>query len=691
MVAQRFSVRSLARTGMSGLLLMGLLAGSAEARSFVSDVGRAERDAERARSRATQVSRAFLDANRVNPETVRLSRVWVDGRGTGHTRWRQMQDGLPVWGAEGILHVRGTRVYDVTNAFIGGMHANTSPGIDSASAQSIALAAAGCPNCTTEVASSELWVARMAGADRLIYRVVLVVQGRTQAPEQPVLFIDAHSAEIVEQYDNLHTGTGSSLYRGNLTIPTLNVGGTRYMEDTTRRVGTFDYRNGTASAVRATDADDIWNATNQRAAVDAHAASIAVMDYLRVVHGRTGVDGRGGPGIIAAANKATTLQVSGVHYGVNYNNAFWDGQKIVLGDGDGNTFGSLVALDIIAHEWIHGLTQFTANLTYNGESGALNESFSDVFGAMVERAVNGETANTWKIGEDAFTPAIPGDALRYLNNPRQGANLGYTVDDQPDHYLDRYAGTQDNGGVHVNSGIANFAFYLTAKGGTHRRGGTITGIGADAAARIWYRALTTYMTSSSNFTAARTATMNAARDLFGQQSTSQLAVQSAWCLVGVGQCPALPLIVNGEFETSVGPWLSTGSGALFKAAGGTPRSGSGNFTLGGANSQSGSVYQDVLIPPNAVPALTLYLGVVSGDTGTSVKDRLFVEVQNSAGAVLATLATFSNTDRSPSGGYVLRGSYPMTAYAGQRVRIAFRVATDATLPTTFRLDDVSLK
>ena len=680
---------------LAGCLLAGLVAGTAEARPTLRDSGskgqQAEQDTERDRSRATQVSRAFLDTNRVNPETVRLSRVWVDGRGTGHTRWRQMQDGLPVWGAEGILHVRGTKVYDVTNGFVAGMNANTSPGIDAASARAIALSAAGCPNCTTEVASSDLWVARMAGADRLVYRVVVVVQGRTQAPEQLVLFVDAHTAEIVEQYDNLHTGTGLSLYRGNLTIPTLNVGGSRFMEDTTRRVGTFDFRNGTASAARATDADDIWNAANQRAAVDAHSASIAVMDYLRLVHARTGIDGRGGPGVVASANNVATLQVSGVHYGVNYNNAFWDGQKIILGDGDGTTFGPLVALDIIAHEWIHGLTQYTANLTYNGESGALNESFSDVFGAMVERQVNGETANTWKIGEDAFTPAGPGDALRYLNNPRQGANLGYTANDQPDHYLDRYTGTQDNGGVHVNSGIANYAFYLTAKGGTHRRGGSATGIGADAAARIWYRALTTYMTSSSNFSVARTATMNAARDLFGLQSTSQIAVQRAWCLVGVGQCPVTELLTNGGFETTVSPWVSTGAGAVFRAAGGSPRTGTGNFNFGGANSQTGRVYQEMLIAPNAVPSLSFNLAVVSSDTGTTAKDRLVVEVQNSAGTVLATLATFSNTNRTAAGTYVLRGTYPMTAYAGQRVRIAFRVSTDALLPTTFRLDDVSLK
>src|SRR5262249_34099981 len=125
------------------------------------------------------------------------------------------------------------------------------------------------------------------------------------------------------------------------------------------------------------------------------------------------------------------------------------------------------------------------------------------------------------------------DAPRYLNGPHQAPAKGFTADDDPDHYSERYTGTQDNGGVHINSGISNFAFYLVAKGGTHHRGGTMTGIGADAAAKIWYAALTRYMTSSTNFKGARTATLNAAAALFGANSAQQRAVANAWTLVGV--------------------------------------------------------------------------------------------------------------------------------------------------------------
>src|SRR5918998_6179458 len=204
------------------------------------------------------------------------------------------------------------------------------------------------------------------------------------------------------------------------------------------------------------------------------------------------------------------------------------------GDGDGTNYTPFVTLDICGHEMQHGITSRTAGLIYSNESGALNESWSDVFGAMVELYARGgqETAGTWLIGEDAYTPSRAGDALRYMDTPHRAGNGGYTADDDPDHYSERYTGTGDSGGVHINSGIANHVFYLVAVGGTHHRGGSMTGIGADAAARIWYRALTTYMTSSTNFSGARTATLNAANALYGAGSTQSLAVAQAWTLCG---------------------------------------------------------------------------------------------------------------------------------------------------------------
>ncbi len=192
-------------------------------------------------------------------------------------------------------------------------------------------------------------------------------------------------------------------------------------------------------------------------------------------------------------------------------------------------------MDLCGHELTHGVTQFTAGLTYAGESGALNESMSDVFGVMIDRYVRGESTNTYRIGEECYTPTNgnPNDALRYMDNPHLAISSRFTTDDDPDHYSERYTGALDSGGVHINSGIANKAFHLVAKGGSHHLGGSMVGIGADAAAAIWYKALTTYMTSSTNFAGARVATLNAATVLYGQNSTQYNTVAQAWNLVGV--------------------------------------------------------------------------------------------------------------------------------------------------------------
>jgi vibriolysin len=233
-------------------------------------------------------------------------------------------------------------------------------------------------------------------------------------------------------------------------------------------------------------------------------------------------------------NAGATI-ISSVHYLSNYNNAFWNGSQMVYGDGDGSTFGPLSkALDVDGHELTHAVTERTAGLVYSNESGALNEANSDIFGNAVEAYTrNGGTpnANTWKVGEDIYTPSTAGDALRYMNDPALGGDS--------DYYPTRYTGTADHGGVHTNSGIANLAFYMMVMGGTHPRGATsinVTPLSAtsstslDMAQRLWYRALTTYWTSSTGFSGARTGTVQAATDLYGAAAAA--SVTAAWDAVG---------------------------------------------------------------------------------------------------------------------------------------------------------------
>jgi vibriolysin len=219
---------------------------------------------------------------------------------------------------------------------------------------------------------------------------------------------------------------------------------------------------------------------------------------------------------------------------VSYNNAFWNGSQLVYGDGDGSQFGPLGnALDVGAHELTHAVTTYSANLVYQYESGALNEATSDIMAAAVEAWKDGAvTADTWKVGEDVTTPGVSGDALRYMNDPiADGSSY--------DYYPTRYQGSGDNGGVHLNSGIANLAFKLMVTGGTHPRGKTSVNVPAlssnlmtsmSMGAKIWYRALTVYMTSSTNFAGARTATAQAATDLYG--ATAAASVNAGWDAVG---------------------------------------------------------------------------------------------------------------------------------------------------------------
>ena len=222
-----------------------------------------------------------------------------------------------------------------------------------------------------------------------------------------------------------------------------------------------------------------------------------------------------------------------VHFGDSYDNAFWDGERMVFGDGDGMVFTRMTAsLSVIGHELAHGVTQYTANLRYEGQSGALNESVSDVIGALVEQHTLGQNvANaTWLIGLGLFTDAVEGDALRSLKAPGTAYNddvLGQ--DPQPAHMRDFVDTREDNGGVHLNSGIPNHAFYLVAA--------KLGGFAWERAGRIWYDALIDEsLPETADFVTFAGATVRAAAGRFGTSSPELAAVYAGW--EGVGVNPA---------------------------------------------------------------------------------------------------------------------------------------------------------
>lgn len=509
-----------------------------------------------------------------------VSRVSVDRHSMAHTRVQQYFEGIPVWTGEAIAHLTSAGIpFADTDALVTDVSVNTTPALTAAAAIDIALSNYGCSDCLSARPTADLWILRQDGIDHLAYRVRLTRLRRGGPMALPVRFVDAHSGQVVMAYDNAQSATGRSLYSGDVTIETTRYqgpGGLVYaLENLSLRVGTFSLVEGgfpipgfQLQFNDELDVNDIWDADEQRMGVDAQFGAEWYLRYLSAVHGRNGLDGSGGPGVVPPLGGGPALISQFLHYSSPtathpYDNSKWLSEDsstgiVLYGDGGDAWFSPLVDLETVAHELTHGLTQFTAGLVYQGESGALNESWSDVFGAMTERYVWGESANTWKISEQIFTPGIPGDALRYMDEPHRADHAGFdgtlTDDDDVDHYSERYMGTDDEGGVHVNSGIANKAFYLLAQGGTHHLGGSMSGIGADAAARIWFLALTEYMTSGTNFMRARDATMLAAAALYGSDSPQQRAVSSAWCLVGVG-CAEVEAV-------SVTP--SSGSGTVQK-------------------------------------------------------------------------------------------------------------------------------
>jgi len=249
----------------------------------------------------------------------------------------------------------------------------------------------------------------------------------------------------------------------------------------------------------------------------AYAGLGATFDFLFKAYGRRSIDGNGLP------------LIGSVHYDKKYNNAFFDGEQMVFGDGDGEIFLDFtLPVDVIAHELTHGLTQYTANLSYDGQSGALNESVSDVFGSLVKQYSLGQTADQadWLIGAGLLAPGVQGVALRSMKAPGTAYDddvLG--KDPQPAKMEDYVHTSQDNGGVHLNSGIPNHAFYVLA-----------TELGGNAwerAGRIWFDVLTGgQLAVDADFAAFARLTVAAARDRFGEGAETE-AVLKAWSEVGV--------------------------------------------------------------------------------------------------------------------------------------------------------------
>lgn len=336
------------------------------------------------------------------------------------------------------------------------------------------------------------------------------------------VYIDAQNGEVVFVHEKIHTidanGMGWTRYLGIQSIVANDNGVDFDLTETGRASGVETYNmvntQSYNNAVGFTDDDNFWDTLDIAQVVggtDAHWGAEMTFDYFSNIHGRNSYDGNG------------AALISFVNYGNGYSNAFWNGQVMTYGAGASNT-RPFSTLDVCGHEFTHGLTGNTSGLIYAYESGALNESFSDIFGVAIEFFAS-PTPN-WAIGEDI-------GAFRSLSNP--------SIFQDPDTYLGSFwvTGSQDNGGVHTNSGVQNHWFYLLTVGGsgTNDNGDSyaVTGIGMQAAAAIAFRNNTVYLNPNSGYEDARYYAIQSAIDLYGECSPEMIQTFNAWHAVGVGQ------------------------------------------------------------------------------------------------------------------------------------------------------------
>jgi zinc metalloprotease ZmpA len=462
--------------------------------------------------------------------------VVVDDDGGEHVRFARTYRSLRVIGGDLVVHGTSSGAFlGVSQTLASALTLSTNAAVSSQGAirQAVAQFAGQAANSKAEL------VVYARGTPTLAYEVTVDGLKSDDSPSELHVIVDGATAAILDSWDGIETadalGSGNGFFSGTVTLHTNSTAGGYELRDLTRGGQyTVDLKGKQGgNGVLFTDADNTWGNflldDRQTVGVDAQYGTAVTWDYYLTIHSRNGIGNDG----VGSFNR--------VHYGRRYNNAFWSDSCFCMtyGDGDGRTFNPFDSLDVAGHEMSHGVTSRTANLTYSGESGGLNEGNSDIFGTMVEfYANNPNDTPDYLIGERLYIQ--PGHALRAMYHPSlDGASS------------DCWYPTVGSLDVHYSSGVANHFFYLLAEGtnpgggspasptcaaGNTRQAtgnGVLSGIGRSAAERIWYRALTVYFTSNTNYAGARTGTLSAAAYLFGAGSVEWNAVAAAWSAVNV--------------------------------------------------------------------------------------------------------------------------------------------------------------
>ncbi len=471
--------------------------------------------------------------------------------GRRNERLDQYYRGVRVYGGDASRQTAQGSTVSIFGTVYSGLSLDVAPALSAADAKAIVERIGGTPlgaDRTPEL----LVLADDTDGYRLVYRAKIFTRG-----DGLELFLDAGDGRVVRQLSAAERqastlGRGRGVLGDNKKISVMTLSGGFVASDLLRppALRTYDLRTnldrviaflngvvGFGAPDLASSATTEWS---DPVAVDAQADAGFVYDYYFKRFGRHGLDNNNIRilNVIHPVLRADVFRATGDVFGTFFVNAFYAGDGVmVYGEGLPTTvtlFGRhwnylAGALDVSAHELTHGVTEFTSGLIYRGESGALNEAFSDMMGTAVEfyyqPAGTGPLKADYLIGEDVVTPG----GLRSLSNP---GTFG-----DPDHYSLRYLGLDDNGGVHTNANIATHAYYLAIEGGTNRTSGlSVAGVGAanrEQIENVFYRAFTQLMPAGATFAVARAATVQAARDLYGTDSAAERAVVQAWTAVGV--------------------------------------------------------------------------------------------------------------------------------------------------------------
>lgn len=643
------------------------------------------------RGNPVAIARGFLDENRALfrltsvSEQLSVLRVEPDTQlGYAHVRLAQMHNGIPVFGKQLIVHLDAQEnVVAVNGHFVPNLNVATQPTIAVDEAERIAL--------------QDLLEEQLTEAERA--RVITeIVRDKTRL----MIYVDEFNKATLTWHVTILTDAplGQWYYFVNARRPVVTHRFDAVNNAKLRRTYSADNRPTVPGRLIIEEGE---RARNDPIAQAAHDNAGKVYDYFYNTFKRDGIDGRGSP------------MVSTVHYGSDpedAENAAWisERQQMIYGDG-GKMFKPLAyALDVVAHEFTHGVTDATANLIYQGQSGALNESYSDVFGALIDRA-------NWTLGEEVVkSPPYPTRILRSLEDPTLGGKYDsrnpLSSIGQPAHMRDyaRLPNSRrtDNGGVHINSGIPNRAAFLVAQA-----------LGREKMEQIYYRTLTQYLPPDADFSDAARATIRAAHELYGTNEAN--AVRAAFLQVGIDAggttpipstptpsrgttappppTPQLPvgctnLIVNGTFESVGAGWteVTKAHSAIIDTE--LPRTGARSAWLGGTDEEPLQyIYQEVRIPANATRISLTYWRLLHYETKGILgflftsEAKFATNLTNVHGDVLKVLERFVSSQGNDKWQLA---TFDLSEFAGKTIRLVFMSENPKNNVSSFFVDDVEL-